>query len=142
MQNKSKIMSFLDTLTDHELANFYYYKYDTFMEHSKKEIDVFFSAKGITQEKIIELMKENRELEHCNKKNQCPQCYSTKKIKTQELFCPWGFGVALDAHFSDNTKMTDLYFCLICGYDFYNCKPIHKKYSRIVSFFKKFYDFD
>jgi len=119
MQSKSKIWQFLETLDDYELANFYFYKYDTFMEYSQKQLDKYFTARGITQDKIKILIEENETKNH-RLDNCCPQCYSLKKITTQELWFPQDKCSGLDNLVDYNRELIDVQYCLICGYEFSN----------------------
>ena len=135
MEHKNNIWHFLDTLDEYELANFYFYKYNTFLEHSKKEIDKYFFVKGISQDNIKALVEENKMLKHENIEKRCPQCYSSKKIKTQELLTTMSSYGALASYMYNVRKMVNVEDCLICGYQFSN---INRSSSKKDNWIKKF----
>jgi hypothetical protein len=118
MQRNQKILEFLKTLSDFELANFYFYKYDTFMEYSKKIIDDFLKSRGIDDHKIKQIVKEVQDVNFSDNEHRCPQCSSLKKIRTTQQYCPVGYGAGIAAQLSENITMVDLEECLICGYKF------------------------
>ena len=106
---------FLNTLTDFELANFYYYKYDTFMEHTKSILDKYYLSKGMTSERIRELMIENEEKFSYDKENRCPRCLSRKKFSEIYPFDGYGYGYSgLFSRFSDSKKEIYSEKCVIC----------------------------
>ncbi len=121
MENsKSKIWIFLDSLTIFELANFYFYKYDTFLDHSRKEIDKYYLSKDITPNKIEILIKENKERFAFDIKDRCPRCYSQKRIKTSEYLVPANKYDGLVASISNRQTKINVEDWLVCGYKFPN----------------------
>ena len=138
MTRKNNIWQFLDTLNKYELANFYFYKYETFMENSQKIIDDYFLNKNMSKDKIKELVEEHKNMAKYEKyirKDCCPQCYSLKKVKTKQLWCPLGNnGIAVQL---DNERiMIDVEDCLICGYKFSNLNRPAKKDNWIIKLLK------
>jgi hypothetical protein len=124
MQRDQKILDFMNMLSDVELANFYFYKYNTFMDYSRKVIDNFFKKKGIDNEKIKELIQSNQNMRYYDLAHRCPRCFSIKKIKTTEQYCPIGYGSGIAAQLSNKIETINVEECIICGYKF----PPHKKH--------------
>ena len=135
---KYNIQQFLDTLDEYELANFYFYKYDTFMEYSQKIIDEYFINKNISYDKIKKLTEESQQLSQSDNKNHCPRCYSIKKVKTQELWHGTiSYSGALLTYATGERRMIDIEDCLICGYQFSNLNRSSKNKCWFRRFFTK-----
>jgi hypothetical protein len=71
----SKLIHFLKTLDDFELAQFYRYRYNQFMPRSKEKILAELNDRAM---KINELEHYTKKENISNEKSRCPRCHSTK----------------------------------------------------------------
>ena len=102
--------NFLDSLSDHELAIFFGYRYEGFLKKSKLKIENEIKKRNLSSEKLNSLLniKLNKELP--KESNCCPRCGSEK------LFIETDYKEIPVSEFSSAEIATDYYRCRLCGY--------------------------
>lgn len=71
----SKLLNFLKTLTDFELAQFYTYRYNQFLSSSKDKIVSELKERDMNI-KDLDSYKQKKDV--LNQKIRCPKCHSSK----------------------------------------------------------------
>lgn len=78
MPPQEKIESFLDSLENFELAFFYKYKSNSYLEESNNIVKNYIEAKGLTNKKREALIDEYKGKQFVDNKKRCPRCRSDK----------------------------------------------------------------
>jgi len=111
----NKFEEFLNSLTDHELAKFIGYRFDEFLEESKRKIILETKNRNLDKSKLVELF--NRPFGIVSGKEKCPNCGSLR------LFIETDYDVRAKGSYS--TVEVALYSkrCQICNYNSLKRKP-------------------
>lgn len=101
----SKLQTFLDELTDGELANFYTYRYEQFLKGSKEKIDAELDKRAMIKTRILEYVVKSVQ----KSTEQCPRCGSTKFYNSPEIETITYSTASVDLEVDYRT-------CLVCLY--------------------------
>lgn len=119
----SKLLNFLKTLTDFELAQFYKYRYNQFLPNSKDKIVSELKERDMN---IMDLDSYKQKKHISNQKTLCPKCHSSKFYTASERET---------IEFVRSTIEVDEYYktCLVCLFS--EEKPKNYERHRFVDFF-------
>jgi hypothetical protein len=118
----NKTEQILEKFEDFEIAFIYKYKYEGYMENSRKAIDTEIRNRNLDKVKLESLIQE-----FGNKKNEdgilhCPRCYSTKIAKDPvEYWNTYGrVGISDEIAAYDGIigkqMLKDRLICIVCDY--------------------------
>lgn len=99
----TRVKQFLTELDDYELAYFAKFKLKTYMPDTQSEIRKYIADKGMTEQRIENLIATNPKRETKNGKVRCPRC-SSDKIRTEKI--EWT-DTKKRAHFGDEIATLD-----------------------------------
>ncbi len=126
----SELDNFISSLSDHELAIFFGYRYDSFLENSKKKIETEIRKRNLSSEKLKSLIDAKLINESIKESISCPRCGSYK------LFIETDYKEIPVSEFSSAEVAMDSHRCRLCGYNADKKTP--KKFSeKIKRIFKK-----
>ena len=74
----SKTVTFLKGLSDKELASFAFYKLNSYLPETQKEIKHYLKSRGIDETRMNQLVQEEFSNNSKSKKLICPKCSSDK----------------------------------------------------------------
>lgn len=131
-----KLIKLLDTYEDFELAFLYQYRLDTYMNDTQTSVkDYIKNKRGLTDEKIRELIDEIARLPVNPDGDRCPRCKSSKIKSDREELTNTSYNwdpAAIDGVFGKATY-TQKKICSVCGFvikddnNFNENKPLYKK---------------
>ncbi len=124
----SKLKEFLEQLEDYELANFYKYRYDSFMPSSMEMIDTEIGNRKMDLSNDT-LYQPDKIIEK-NSQNYCPRCLSSKFYLANEL-------ESTTFKYSTIEYTMDYKTCLVCLFS--EEKNKHKKIKSKPLRFLKFW---
>ena len=101
--------TFLESLSDHELAKFAGYRYDYFLSKSRQKIINETRKRKLDKEKLVDLFNKPFESEEQNEK--CPRCGSSR------LFVETDYDVRAKRNYSTVEVAIDTKRCQICNYN-------------------------
>ena len=117
-----RVHDFLTTLDDYELAYFVKYKRSTYLKETQEKITLFVANRGISEEKIEQLIEQNPESKLTDHKDRCPRCYSDKlrrdKVEWRMTAGRKGLqdeAAAMDG-FIDRATYKERVVCNVCGF--------------------------
>ncbi len=126
----SELDNFISSLSDHELAIFFGYRYDRFLDKSKEKIDKEIKKRNLSSEKLKSLLDTKLNNESIKDIRNCPRCGSNK------LFIETDYKEIPISEFSSAEVAMDSYRCRLCGYNANKQTP--KNFlERIKRIFKK-----
>lgn len=129
MERKNELENFLTRLSDHELSIFIGYRFDDFLEESKKKIISEAKKRNLTKEKIEQLSITRLEIENNDKSLICSQCGSSQTFTEtdydQEIRHKY-----LTAEVAIETKR-----CRLCGFNPGKTNP-KNLYERLKRLFR------
>ena len=73
-----RVYDFLSALDDHELAYFARFKQSTYLMETREKISSYLVERGLTEERIEQLIEQNPEEKLTDDLERCPRCYSDK----------------------------------------------------------------
>lgn len=102
---------FLKDLSNTELAIFYSYRYDDFIEYSRTKIDREIKSRRLSKEQIKYMFEKGLPVPDPDK-YYCPRCHSTRAFEETDFVM------------DDSTDFSIKSFrCELCGYDADKDKP-------------------
>lgn len=107
----SELDNFINNLSDHELAVFYRYSYDGFLENSKRKIDEEIKKRNISIEKLNSI--KDRSLIN-NSSGQSKIC---TRSGSDKLFVETNYKEIPVSDLSSAEIAIDSYRCRLCGYN-------------------------
>ncbi|MBN1985498.1 MAG: hypothetical protein JW761_04290 [Prolixibacteraceae bacterium] len=107
----SEFDAFLSRLSDHELAIFYGYRYNGFLENSQKKIDREIGRRNLGPEKLKALKDRRLSSLTAEEIKTCPRCGSG------QLFVESDFQEIPVTEFSSAEIAVDSMRCRLCGYN-------------------------
>lgn len=123
----NELDDFINSLTDHELAIFFGYRYKRFLDKSKMKIDKEIKMRNLSSEKLESLLniKLNEDVQKDNRS--CPRCGSDK------LFIETDYKEIPVSEFTSAELALDSFRCRLCGYnpDKSNPKNFIERIKRI-----------
>ncbi len=123
-----KLETFLESLSDHELAKFAGYRYDDFLGNSREKIIRETQKRNFDKAQLVELF--NTPFDKQSEKETCPQCGSDK------LFIETDYDVRAKRYYRTVEVAIDTKRCQICNYNPLKRKP-KNLIDRIRITFKK-----
>jgi len=126
----SELDKFISSLSDHELAFFFGYRYNRFLENSRKKIDNEIRRRNLSPEKLKSLKEEKLVIKSVKESKSCPRCGSDK------LFIETDYKELPVSEFSSAEVAIDSYRCKLCGYNA-GKKPPKNFLERVGRIFKK-----
>lgn len=120
----SRLLNFLKTLTDFELAQFYKFRYNQFLPGSKDKILSELKERGMDINSLNSY-RQNKRMK--TESAQCPKCHSNKFYTASEVET---------IEFMRSTIEVDEYYktCLVCLFS--EEKPENYERHKLVSFFE------
>lgn len=113
----NEFKDFISSLTDHELAIFFGYRYNAFLENSQKKIDEQIKNRNLSSAKL-ELLKESKLGSDLSKESKtCPRCGSDR------LFVESDYTEIPVSEVASAEIATDSYRCRLCGYNADKTRP-------------------
>lgn len=107
----NKLNDFLSSLSGHELAIFFGYRYHTFLENSKRKIDDEIENRRLSSAQLS-LLKDKKLICRSSKEIKCcPRCGADK------LFVETDYTEMPVSEVSSAEIATDSYRCRLCGYN-------------------------
>ena len=122
--------NFLSKLSDHELAIFFGYRYNSFMANSKEKIDNEIKKRNLSSEKLKSLLDTKLIIETRSENKSCARCGSHK------LYIETDYKEIPISEFSSAEIAMDSYRCRLCGYNADKATP-KNILDRIKRVFKK-----
>lgn len=119
---------FLSTLTDHELAIFSAYRYNTFLEHSRQKITLEIKRRQLSREQLDEYFKLKLPTNESTQQRSCPRCGSNNFITETD------YHEKPVSEFSSAEIATDTRRCRICGLNTDKIPP-KNLFDRIIRVF-------
>lgn len=126
----SELDNFISNLSDHELAIFFGYRYDTFLDKSKVKIDNEIGKRKLSPEKLKSLLNTKLNKASLNEIRTCTRCGSNK------LFIETDYKEIPISEFSSAELAHDSYRCRLCGYNLAKSTP-NNFLERIKRMFTK-----
>ena len=120
--------TFLESLSDHELAKFAGFRYDDFLGNSREKIKKETEKRNLDKARLLELF--NMPFDKQSKIETCPQCGSDR------LFIETDYDVRAKRNYSTVEVAIDTKRCQICNYNPLKRKP-KNLIDRIRITFKK-----
>lgn len=125
----SELDNFISSLSDHELAIFFGYRYDRFLENSKKKIDKEIGKRNLSSESLKSLIESKLFNEPTKENRSCSRCGSDR------IFIETDYKEIPVTEFSSAEIAMDSYRCRLCGYN--EDKKLPKNlFERINRIFK------
>ena len=132
-----RLQKILDTYEDFELAFLHKYNLESYLPDTQLFIKNYVRNRGLTDEKIQELIDETSKIVIRFGDNRCPRCKSYKILSTTEEFTnisfdsPGGQVAAMDSAIG-KIAYTEKKVCSICGFVLQNNnndnRPLHQKF--------------
>lgn len=117
-----RVRDFLTGLDDYELAHFVKFKRSTYLQETQEKINIFIADRGITEEKIEELIAQNPESKLLDDHERCPRCYSDKLRRDKVEWTKTAARSGLDDEaatfdgFIDRATYKEQIVCNVCGF--------------------------
>jgi len=120
----SRITEILSSFENWELAYFYKYKYDTYLDSTKEKIyNYIFKERGLTKSQIQDLIKQQETTVFDDYEDRCPNCKSNK-LSTDQV--EWNiplfeagsedeYATLYELH-TGKRYLKDKITCNVCGY--------------------------
>jgi len=124
----SELDNFINKLTDHELAVFYGYSYDGFLELSKKKINEEIKKRNLSKKKLYSLKDRKLINKSPGQTKICPRCGSDK------LFVETNYMEIPVCEISSAEISIDSYRCRLCGYN-----PDKTKSNNLLDLIKRIF---
>lgn len=121
--------NFLSNLSDHELAIFFGFRYNTFLYKSKEKIDNEIKKRNLSPENLKSLKDKKLINESIEEIKKCPRCGSNK------LFIETDFKEVPISEFSSAEIAMDSFRCRLCGFNANKSTP-KNLLDRIKRMFK------
>ena len=118
----SRILDFLNTLDDHELAFLARYKKDSYMKPTREIISEYLLKRNLSASKIDHLIANNPKSKLNDERERCPRCYSDKIRKDKVEWTNTGGGIGLDDEIATwdgvggRVTYKNEVICNVCGY--------------------------
>ena len=106
-----RLSVFLELLEDYELAFFYKYRFNSFMEGSRNKILKEFEKRNIRIDSIDEIIRKHINDNIEKNSNACPRCKSLKYYTVNDKKLKIFKGFSYD-------KELIKYICQVCGYTY------------------------
>lgn len=119
-QQNSKIIDFLSSLNENELAYFYFYKLKTHSDQTQKKIEEYYreiNFDPIKIESIIDRTK-NEKFVYNKKVICCPRCKSSKTLLQKIDFSCGTVYKGYDYYLYSKRDEITVYTCNVCDYRF------------------------
>ena len=126
----NKLDNFINSLSNHELAIFFEYRYNGFLKNSKEKIDTEINRRNLSPEQLKLLKDKKLIIDSSEETKFCQRCGSDK------LFVETDYKEIPVNEFSSAEIAVDSYRCRICGYNADKKAP-DNFFERIIRIFKK-----